>query len=119
MNSNLPIKYENSFFGRIKNFFRKIFIKIQTENHYEGKIEAQPKFEKSYNRKNQFQESMRFETKNDYITEMKREEFLDELERNPKLLYDFSIENLRKLEKYYGESIKKQEEKLARIKKVS
>ncbi len=119
MNSNLPIKQDNSLLGRIKNFFRKIFIKIQTENHYEGKIEAQPKFEKSYNRKKQFQESMRFETKNDYITEMKREEFLDELERNPKLLYDFSIENLRKLEKYYGESIKKQEEKLARIKKVS
>lgn len=50
---------------------------------------------------------------------MKREEFLDKLESNPKLLYDLPIEKLEKLENYYVELIKKQEEKLARIKKAS
>lgn len=119
MSNNLPIKKDNGLFRRIKNFFKNIFLKLQIENNYEEKIEAEPKFDKDDNRKNQFQESMRFETKNDYINEMKREEFLDKLESNPKLLYDLSIEKLEKLEKYYGESIKRQEEKLVKIRKAS
>lgn len=123
MNSNLPVKQNNSLFGRIKNFFRKIFFKDKIENNYEEKyeeqIEVQPKIEKEDNRKRQFEESIRVETNNDYINEMKREEFLDKLESNPKLLYDLPIEKLEKLENYYGELIKKQEEKLARIKKAS
>lgn len=123
MNSNLPVKQDNSLFGRIKNFFRKIFLKDKIENNYEEKyeeqIEVQPKIEQEDNRKRQFEESIRVETNNDYINEMKREEFLDKLESNPKLLYDLPIEKLEKLENYYGESIKKQEEKLARIKKAS
>lgn len=123
MNSNLPVKQDNSLFGRIKNFFRKIFLKDKIENNYKEKyeeqIEVQPKIEQEDNRKKQFEESIRGETNNDYINEMKREEFLDKLESNPKLLYDLPIEKLEKLENYYGESIKKQEEKLARIKKAS
>lgn len=123
MNSNLPVKQNNSLFGRIKNFFRKIFFKDKIENNYEEKyeeqIEVQPKIEKEDNRKRQFEESIRVETNNDYINEMKREEFLDKLESNPKLLYDLPIEKLEKLENYYVELIKKQEEKLARIKKAS
>lgn len=119
MNSNLPIKKDNGLFRRIKNFFKNIFFKFQIENDYEEKIEVQPKFDENDNRKNQFQESMRFETKNDYINGMKKEEFLDKLESNPKLLYDLSIEKLEKIEKYYEESIKRQEEKLVKIKKAS
>jgi len=119
MNSNLPVKKDNSLFERIKNFFRKIFFKQKIEDNYEEKIEVQPKIEKEDNRKTQFEESIRAETNNDYINEMKREEFLDKLESNPKLLYDLPIGKLEKLENYYGESIKKQEEKLAKIKKVS
>ncbi len=119
MNSNLPVKQDTSFFGRIKNFFRKIFFKDKIENHYEEKTEVQPKIEEIDNRKNQFKESLKIEVKNDYINEMKKEEFLDKLESNPKLLYDLPIEKLDQLEKYYGESIKKQEEKLAKIKKAS
>lgn len=123
MNSNLPVKQDNSLFGRIKSFFRKIFFKDKIENNYEEKyeekIEVQPKIEQEDNRKRQFEESIRVETNNDYINEMKREEFLDKLESDPKLLYDLPIEKLEKLERYYAESIKKQEEKLAKIKKAS
>ena len=70
-------------------------------------------------KKNKFQESIRVEVNNDYINDMKREEFLDRLESNPKLLYDLSIKQLEKLEKYYKKSIKKHEEKLAKIKNIS
>ena len=119
MNSNLPVRKGNSFFAKIKNFFRKIFLKDKIENHYEEKNEVQSKIEKNDIRKNQFQESIKVGTNNDYIKEIKREEFLDNLESNPKLLYDLPIEKLEKLENYYEESIKKQEEKLAKIKKAS
>lgn len=123
MNSNLPLKQDNSLFGRVKNFFRKIFLKDKIENNYEEKyeeqIEVQPKIEKEDNRKRQFEESIRVETNNDYINEKKREEFLNKLESNPKLLYGLPIEKLEKLENYYGKSIKKLEEKLAKIKKTS
>lgn len=119
MNSNLPIKQDKSLFGRIKVFFRKIFFKEKIENDYIEKVEEQSSIQNEDNRKKQFEESIRVETNNDYINEIKREEFLDKLESNPELLYSFPVDKLEKLESYYGESIKKQEEKLAKIKKAS
>ncbi len=119
MNSNLPVKQDNNLFGKIKNFFRKFFFKEEIDNNNEERIKVQTKFEKEDNRKKKFEENIRVETNNDYINEMKREEFLDKLESNPKLLYDLPIEKLKKLESYYGESIKKQEEKLAKLRKAS
>ena len=119
MNSNLPVNQDNSLFGKIKNFFRKLFFKEKIEDNYEERIEVQPEIEKEDKKEKQFEESIRVETNNDYINEMKREEFLDKLESNPKLLYDLPVEKLEKLESYYGESIKKQEEKLAKLKKAS
>lgn len=117
MKNNLPIKEDNSFLGKIKNFFRKLFYRNRGESRVDNVITEQPQIKKQDN--TDFQESIKVEVKNDYITEMKREEFLDNLEKNPKLLYELSVEKLEKLENYYSESIKKQEEKLAKIKKAS
>lgn len=117
MKNNLPIKEDNSFFGKIKNFFRKLFYRKPVENSVDNVISEQAQIKKESN--TAFQESIKADVKNDYLTEMKREEFLDELEKNPKLLYELPIEKLEKLEYYYSESIKKQEAKLAKIKKAS
>ena len=114
MNSKLPAKKENSFFRRIKNFFRKIFFNEQLE-----KNEDQTKIKKNDNKKNQFQDSIKVESKNDYLSEIKKEEFLDELESNPKTLYDLPIEKLKKIENYYTYSIKINEEKLDKLKKAN
>jgi hypothetical protein len=119
MNSNLPVKKENGLFGRIQKFFSKLFSKEKIEINYEEKFDAQPKNEKEDNIKKQFEESIKVETDNEHINEIKREEFLDEIESNPKLLYDLSVEKLERLEEYYKESIKKQEEKLEKLKKAS
>ena len=105
-------------FGRIKVFLRKIFFKEKIENNYIEKVEEQSSIKSEANRKKQFQESISAETTNDYINEIKKEEFLDKLESNPKLLYDLPIEKLEKLENYYKESIKKQKMKLAKMKKA-
>ena len=70
---------------------------------------------KKDNSKEEFENSIKVEIKNDYINDMKREEILNYLEKNPKLFYDLPIEKLEKLENYYKDSIRKLEEKLARI----
>ena len=119
MKSNLPVKQDNSLFGRIKNYFREILFRKKIEDNYEEKNEVQSKIEIEDNRKRQFEESIRVETTNDYINEMKREEFLDKLESNPKLLYDLPVEKLEKLEDYYKTSLDKYEEKLSKLRKVS
>lgn len=117
MKNNLPIQEDNSFFRKIKNFFRKLFYRKPVENSVDSMIAEQTQIKKENN--TAFQESVKVEVKNNYLTEMKREEFLDDLEKNPKLLYELPIEKLEKLEDYYNESIKKQEAKLAKIKKAS
>ena len=117
MKNNLQVKENNPFFEKIKNFFRKLFYRKPTEISVDNVIAEQTTIKKENN--TAFQESIKVEVKNDYVTEMKREEFLDDLEKNPKLLYELPIEKLEKLEDYYNESIKKQEAKLAKIKKAS
>lgn len=116
MKNNLPTKEDNSFLKKIKNFFRKLFYRKPVEKSVDNVIAEQTLIKKENN--TAFQESIKVEVKNDYLTEMKREKFLDDLEKNPKLLYELPIEKLEKLEDYYKISIKKQEEKLARIKKL-
>ena len=115
MKNNLPTKEDNSFLKKIKNFFRKLFYRKPVEKSVDNVIAEQTLIKKENN--TAFQESIKVEVKNDYLTEMKREKFLDDLEKNPKLLCELPIEKLEKLEDYYKISIKKQEEKLARIKK--
>lgn len=114
MNSKLPVKEDNSFLGKIKIFFRKLFYRKNIENTVK-----KPVVSKENNVKDRFKESIKVEVKNDYINEMKREEFLDNIESNPKLLYDLPVDKLEKIEDYYKTSIKNHEEKLARIKKAS
>lgn len=118
MNSNLPIKEENSFLGRIKNFFKKLFPRKNIEYDIENTVKEETTSKENEN-KDKFQENIKIEVKNDYINDIKREEFLDNIENNPELLYDLPIEKLEKLENYYKTSIKNFEEKLAKIKKAS
>ena len=119
MNNNLPTVYDNSLFGKIKTFFRNIFAKKQVENIQEEKVEEQPVVEEVDNKKVQFQESIKAETNNEYAKEMKREEILDKIENNPDILNNLSIEKLEKIEELLEESIKQQEDKLAKLKKAS
>lgn len=107
MSSNLPVKQNNNFFHKIKNFFREIFSKGKIENNYEEKIEVQPKIKQEDKREKSFKESIKVEPNNDYITEIKREKFLDELESNPKLLYNLPIEKLEILDEEQSENFRK------------
>ena len=71
MITNLPTKQNNSLFGKIKIFLKKLLFKnkIKTTN-YEEKVEIQPKNEKNNIPKEQFQKNIKFETKNHYTNEI-------------------------------------------------
>ena len=119
MNNNLPAKQDNSLFGRRKNFFKRLIFKKEIEEQNVEETEVSFTSEEANKRKEQFEESLKVESNNDYVNAMKRESFLDKLENNLELLYDMAIEKLEQIENYYKESIKQQEEKLAKIKKAS
>ena len=119
MNTNLPMKKKNGFIDKIKNFFKKLFNKKDNNNNLEqtsNLIEDEIKVE--YNTKSNFQDSIKVEVKDEYSNNLKREEFLKEVESNPSLLYELPIDKLEKLEKYYDESIAKYVEKLSKLKKA-
>ena len=116
MKNNLPIKEDKSFLGKIKRFFAKLFCKNIVKSHDSTNVES---MQEPINNSTKFAEDIKFETKNEYIKDMEKEEFLDNLEKKPELFYELSVEKLEKLEEYYKESIKKYEEKLEKIKKAS
>ena len=120
--SNLPIKVENGIFGKIKLFFRKLFFKDEQLNEIE---EVQIKNIVSNNQKKFFEDNMKVEVNDDFVKDIKRNEFITQIETNPDLLYDLPLEKIEKWSEYYSyliekekEENKKLEEKLSRLKKV-
>jgi len=116
MKNNLSMKNDKSLFGKIKNFFRKLFYKDKSVNNPNINIETQEQVKENLD-KTKIQENIKDEKENDYINDSKREKFLDDLEKNPELLFKLSEENLAKLEEYCKYSIGKYEKKLEKMKK--
>lgn len=113
MNNKLPIKKKVSFIDKIKNFFKSFFKKDNFNNieQTDNLINADIKLTDN------FQDSLKMEIKNQNISkDENKEEFLEQLENNPELLYELPIEKLRKIEEYYDELIIKYSENLKRIK---
>lgn len=116
MNNNLPIKRENSVILKIKNFFRRVFGKkepIETINYKDEKINISNQQDKQH-----FGEDIKISVSNDYLNEIKRNDFVDEIEKNPDLLYNLSIDRLKKLENYYDDLIMKDKEELTKLRKA-
>ncbi len=114
MNENLPMKVENKFFNKIKNFFRKIF-------GFSSNYNNRGITNNDYNQEDsQFLNSIKVEENNEYLKEksreMKREELLNKIDDNPEIIKDLSEEKLKKIKELYLESIKSYEEKIAKLK---
>lgn len=110
MNKNLPAEYKFNFFTKIHNFFSKIFSKkIKSDNSTLGfndvtVTEVKEELKKNTN-----------EISTGYFKNMNKDQFISQLENNPKLLYNLSIEQLEKLNVYYDDIIAEYEEKLKKI----
>ena len=116
MKENLPVKENKSIFHKIRKFFRKLFYKDETGKDTKEIVEKTDTKKKSQNKSIDFQDKIKIEVKNGYVKEIKREELLDEIDKNFNVLYGMSIDKLKRIEKCYKESIKQHKEKLTEIK---
>ena len=113
--NNLPIKREKGFMGRIKNFFKRLF--CSNNNIHIEKVNDNNSIEDSFNEiKDKNLNHLKVKVDEDLIKkielESKREEFLDEVYKNPKLLDELSIEKLKIIDKYYDISINNYKQKI-------
>jgi len=110
MKNNLPEKYENSFFTKIKRFFANIFRKnnkVLEQN--EIKKEQKTELNKT---ENKFQDMKKLSKK----AELKKE-ILDMIEKQPDLIESLSIEKLKELNCMYDAIIEENERKIKKIKR--
>ena len=125
MNNNLPMKAETGFINKIKNFFKKLLYKNNTD-----KVEVQENvtIEKNIeDGKVEFRKSIKIDVDNSNLQqEFAREELYKNTRNNPELLQDLSIEQLEELNNYYDKKIEKnskiieeKEEIIRKLKKVS
>ena len=112
MESNLPQKYNDGLFSKIKRFFLRLF----GGNGKHSKIENETITE---NRKLITEEK----TKNtiDIMREenqknRQKEDVLLQIEKNPDLINDWPIEKLLKLEQFFDEKIAEYDQDIARLK---
>lgn len=107
MNVNLPQKSENSFFSKMKNFFKKLFYK---ENNSIGQ-NAEVKKDKEINQSNTILE-MRKESQNLRL----KDDILEIVEKNPDIIDSLSKENLERLDKLCDDEIIKLDKELEELK---
>ena len=108
MSDNLPKKYENSFFTKIKTFFSNIFIK---KNNV---VEAKKIIQKEI-----------IENKTKELDKMKelsnkskiKEDILAIVKENPELIKTMPIENLKELNRMCADIIEKNDREIKKLKR--
>ena len=116
MSKNLPQKYKEGIFYRIKRFFTNLFSKINKKTFVSEEIvnnEENASKDKKTNQVNYFKKSLFEEnvSKENYETGIKKS-IVDIVENKPELIQTMSNENLKKLVKIYDELIKENEMKI-------
>lgn len=106
MNNNGMIKYKESIIDKIKNFFKGIFKKPE-ENTVEIKKEVDDSFINEIKVDEKIVNSV-----------IEKNNFLKEIEGNEEALNKLSIERLKKLEEYYDNIIKQNEQKIKQLKGI-
>ena len=96
--SNLPVKKEEGFFQKIKDFFRGLF--GSKERKLEIKEEIKTEEKDIISIKDTLKESVN--TDKEQISSMNKDSYLQELENNPELLKNLSVERLEVLRDHYS-----------------
>lgn len=113
MNKNLPTEYKSGFINKIRSFFSNLFSKKTKNEDYIPEVnkievtevtEVKEELKKNTN-----------EVSTEYFKDMNKEQFISQLEDNPDLLNNLSIEQLEKLNVYYDDIIAEYEEKLKKV----
>ncbi len=112
MQNNGMIVYKESFISKIKNFFRKIFIKENKQNNY---IKEKTTDMSNSQVQDNFMSDLKVDAKSVMIA-VERENFLRELDGNEKALNMLSMDRLIELEKYYNTVIEQNAQKIRELK---
>ena len=114
--NNGMIEYKESFVTKIKNFFKKLFGKKEEPKVIEKVVDEPVVAEE--NKKDNFINNIKIGSEAvDNVTE--KYSLLQRVEGNTEELENLSIEELKKLEKYYDEIIAKNDAEIKRLKAVS
>lgn len=119
MSTNLPMKKDEGIMEKIKSFFRNIFHKNEVKNVNEAeKISNENEIKIENNFSDKLVNNGTEQKKNKYDIAREKEQFIKNIEKNPKILYELPIEKLKMLETYYDESISDLKIELNKLKKV-
>lgn len=122
MNENLPMKIEKGIFGKIKNFFRRLFYK-SSQIVEQNNIEEYKTDEIKEKKAESFVNNIKVEVDDSIQKELKRNELFQKIRKNPEMLDTLSSKQLKNLSKYYDKVIEKNNEiienKKAKLNKVS
>lgn len=113
MKYDLPQKYNNGFFSRIKRLF---FVLFGIFNDTIDKIANNNEKKSVDTSKIEFQKNPIALMREQYIKNREKEKLLMQIEENPDIINGWSIDNLKKLEAIYDEIIQKYNDELASFK---
>lgn len=117
MNNNGMIVYKENFISKVKNFFKKIFMKDKKQNNY---VQEEAFKEITYNNPRNQDEFLN-EIKVDAQTVIKaveKENFLRELDGNEEALNMLSMDRLIQLEEHYNSVIEQNVQKIKKLKEA-
>lgn len=109
MENNLPQKYKNNLFEKIKSFFIRLFKLTERKEKIVNSTLAE--------NNNLTSKNIVDTMKNESTNNTKREELLFQIEKNPSLIDKWPIEKLLKLDSIYEEKIKEYDNEIKKLKK--
>ena len=100
--NNIPSTEGNSFFSKLKAFFKKIFRRNnKLELPQESNIVEYNRIEKQTEEKNEFENSLQKEIRD----HNNKESIIEMVEKNPEIMETLPLERLVQLDKMYDEKI--------------
>ena len=115
MSNRELIEYKESFISKVKKFIINLFKKDKEQNNYTSKRIINED-EKSNTNDYEFINEIKVNS-NEVNIVIEKREFLNEIDGNREALNLLSIDRLKKLEAYYHEIIKQNEEVIIKLNK--
>lgn len=115
MDNNLPQKYNNGIFSKIKRFFLGLFGKSK-ENVSKSSVNIIENELRSATIKedNPIKNSIDI-MREQNVKNREKEELLLQIEKNPDLINEWPVEKLKKLEAIYDEKIEEYDKEIAKL----
>ena len=116
MKNNLPTKYKEGFFHKLKTFFANLFGK-KTKSEMVEQIEKEEKIEE-VKKEEMSQKDIFSQMKEESKKTNLKEDIFNMVNNNPELLNTLTLEQLEEIDKMYDQKIEEKEKKINKLKRV-